>query len=617
MRCLVALNNKPDVIFIHCDDDFKELLSKEAHKLYGAEQLVESDEPDLHVASFYFSYWVTSQNVQASAGNPYVTIEGQDGLFIAFHKFDDINVIVVEEQAMQEGAMTRCAVFEKLVRLHFGPATSFLKSDDKALRHALWDQLRLYLDGWDALCGDKQVEVDTDFTQNFLFQAVEHLHVNEALKQTSSRLMERALESAQKMDRLYSQALLVVNGKLLYSHCSQYHRPLVPSDLLFVLLIAHCALPKCPVSTEDFFAEEEGDQNGPVYHQQTLFIKSSAENPEHFLPCTMTALCIRAGIVLILLAEVNAAAAPNICRAIAALTGLQSQIEVLADSQDTVFNTGPLVDSFNSMKGTMDFCIKRMRPDMTRFRDLAEQWEKIEKDWRGTISISSKLGKDNKFVYQLDNNVCEIITDFRRLYYTIYCIGRTNSNDRHICDIYQNLKIGLRDSASYLLVKAQRNFTLSNHLAEYPGIVHFLYINRTRNRVIVPCLSGDGDSNRYFKKIVRNLHQFAQRLLFGGYNQGCMRKGDLLYTYKLWFQNEDKKHIMTEKEPYLPPQGQLSGDVYRAMTDYYFPKKSAVSTECIELMTIYVGDLPVSYVTKQNRKLADSFSSGEFSPEGL
>ena len=50
---------------------------------------------------------------------------------------------MVEEQAMQEGAMTRCAVFEKLVRLHFGPATSFLKSDDKALRHALWDQLRL------------------------------------------------------------------------------------------------------------------------------------------------------------------------------------------------------------------------------------------------------------------------------------------------------------------------------------------------------------------------------------------------------------------------------------------------------------------------------------------
>ena len=42
-----------------------------------------------------------------------------------------------------------------------------------------------------------------------------------------------------------------------------------------------------------------------------------------------------------------------------------------------------------------------------------------------------------------------------------------------------------------------------------------------------------------------------------------------------------------------------------------------MSTECIELMTIYVGDLPVSYVTKQNRKLADSFSSGEFSPEGL
>ena len=61
-----------------------------------------------------------------------------------------------------------------------------------------------------------------------------------------------------------------------------------------------------------------------------------------------------------------------------------------------MFNTVPLVDSFNSMKGTMDFCIKRMRPDMTRFRDLAEQWEKIEKDWRGTISISSKLGKDNK-----------------------------------------------------------------------------------------------------------------------------------------------------------------------------------------------------------------------------
>jgi len=158
---------------------------------------------------------------------------------------------------------------------------------------------------------------------------------------------------------------------------------------------------------------------------------------------------------------------------------------------------------------------------------------------------------------------------------------------------------------------------LSNHLAEYPGIVHFLYINRTRNRVIVPCLGGDGDSNRYFKKIVRSLHKFCQRLLFGGYNQGCMRKGDLLCTYKLWFQNEDKKHVMAEKEPYIPTQGQLCGDVYRAMTDYYFPKKWAVNMECLELMTIYVGDLPVSYVTRQNRKLAESFSSGEFSPEQL
>ena len=625
MKCLVAIDSsRTDIIYLDCDVEFNAFLQEQAKQIYGDEYNPEDSEtPDLNIATNYFLAFVTIQNKQEQLSNPINVVSCQDGLIAAFYRFDNIEVIMVNgDSTSKDAAVSRCVMFEKIAKLHLGPATLFLKPRNLKLRKKLWGKISDYLNFWeDAIgqsnkfltCSDDQefgVLYDENFKQHFLFQAVEDLLINPDLKKQSAELMINALRSAQKIDKAYCKAILVVNGKVLFAHSTNQTHRLDPSDLLLILFIAHSSLPRSPVDIENNDTSSHAEMK--EHHQQTIFIRKVDQN-DHYLPCTLTAVSIRAGIVLILLAEAKTSIAPNICRSIQSLTKFYEEIESLATAEEKSvennvrIDTKKLAANFLKVKGVVDFYFVRMQMDIDSIKHLSKQWRQTLEDWRLAGKIALKLGEENKFFHELDRRISHLITTLRGLFYAIYCTDDDPEIHQDITDIYKSVSLGLRHSSSFLLVKSQRNFTLGNYLSDFPGTIHFVVINRTKNKVIVPCLGGEGQSARYCHEIIQTLHRFHKKMVHAGYLGGYMRKRDLLFSYKAWFQNGTKvvspESSVTQFTPAAPDSKMLCM-LYHEMVQHYFGPLAPL-VDCYELLSIHIGDVPLEFVNEAAGRLID------------
>ena len=621
MRCLCAIDSiGNDVIFLNCDSEFNTYLQKEAVKLFGDDYVAaDTTTPDINLATMFFLPFTTIQNKQHQQNNPLNSVLCQDGLTVALHRFDNIDVVAIDSDSSSKNAcLSQCVVFEKLAKLHLGPATLYLKPSDLALRRQLWTKISDYLDYWNDVCGLSEKYLCSDdeyfsmtceenFKQHFLFQAVEDLHINTELKRQATELVTEALQSAQKIDRAYCEAILVVNGKVLVSHSYRQAQRLDPSDLLFILFIAHCSLPKSPVEID--YGDNMSESEEMKHHQQNIFIRK-VDQTDNYLPCTLTAVCIRAGIVLILLAETKTAIAPNICRAIQSLSQLYSKIDEIATETErgqhnAQINTKTLPTQFLKVKGVVDFYFARMEKDMENISTrLSQQWNKVRDHWYAVSTSAGHLGEENRYFHEFERKTFSLITDLRKLFYSIYCTDDESEIHKDINDIYKKVSIGLRDSSSFLLVKAQRNFTLGNYLSDFPGIVHFLVIDRTKNKIIVPSLGAQGQSARFCHKIIQTLARFHRNMVHSGYLGGFMKKKDMLFTYKLWFQNQGKVVSPETTVQYVPtqPRSQLLCMLYHNMVQHYFGARAPL-VECFELLTIHIGEVPLEYVNDSATRL--------------
>lgn len=215
---------------------------------------------------------------------------------------------------------------------------------------------------------------------------------------------------------------------------------------------------------------------------------------------------------------------------------------------------------------------------------------------------------------QLSDNLKE---GFQRLF-----VDKFNKNvfqtsiDNVIIDIQASLRYHLVDYIEYLEVKAMHNITMPTYYKDYPGLVHFIYVDRHSNQVTVPttedstAVTSDGFSQKLILNKICKMVDMAWSHLEMGHLSFMWRDDCFVYSYFLWFEDmmgkprKPERPLLTLVEDF-PIPGVISDNFFKKLVKECFPS-SFEEIHCYELFSVHSSDTEPSVVTKHAKELVSN-----------
>ncbi|XP_078033269.1 Hermansky-Pudlak syndrome 1 protein isoform X2 [Augochlora pura] len=653
MKGILIFDHLNDILFTKCNKKF----AIHVHKLARMQGLI-SENKDLqdtsdmdlklnpNIIMQLFSPIVTSQHVMASQfGNSYTSMKCQDGTNMVFDEFMGYTFIYISLEEVE--LMKRClGVCVAIIRHVCGPDVGILKISRQKV--CLVSSL---LDAWVHL---------RNCEQSMLTEAIEQLSINTDLGVSILKVLHDACDKLKTQSEFSNvHILILVEQKFLSLYSSKNAHDLYASDILMMMLMCWVVnlrrksgyqygqysstddgqcdilLPDNSSSKEEQIAFGVKLAN-PTSEDITNLFRGSRDSSineglhslmdddlysnilllgsEHdYIANAVHIFELADGINLVMIAEVTN---------LATSSGLYDSFHYLniingLQLQRDIDELRPAFENFDvAMKKALDG-IKKNRANVSNDVDMCQRrlqvkWEFVRKKYMDLLK-----SRDPESVLQIESNTSGFTDNLKELY-RLTCFDKNflKQGIDVLTTVGRLVRQKLNDFSDFLKVKALKNFTLGSsltinkYLEEFPGLVHFIYIDRTTHRLTAPTLDfTNPETLTLTTKKIWNMVKQSRMHLEEGHLSVMWKDTTFNYAYFLWF--EDSSGSPLKCKVYLnhvmknfPVPGIFCGDYYRKLAETCFPKLSANKIRIYELYCVHLGLATSSCVLEHSRRLA-------------
>lgn len=602
MKCLLISSESAEVLFHWTDPEFQQNVQQQ----YGASQEDGQGLPAFEdsISTLFAPIIISCITMVDRLGDSYASFTTENNHIYVLHQFDECLYIAVngDGDEDEDDLRRKIYVMKKMIEVLFGMVTlsstllrKELRPQDTEQRARLWKQLQGLLETYSHL---------RENDQSFLVEAVERLiHptlCEQCIEFLERRLVQQLNSSGERAGEEVMHAFILVHTKLLAFYSSRNASSLVTSDLLTLIILAQNMFPSSTdledTSPEDaestsgsgpdvFYTPEpspsEGDSDSssgsskrknasdiPVFEfvdpdvqmaedslqtlripppdpstPQRVFLEVSLKEGLYpMMPHSMYCLPLWPGITLVLLTKVpTSAVAMSVYVFLEAFAKLEKRLREGHEGSAATRGQPTIQD----LKGKLDKFIKALGPSDIQSAPLLNVWTEFKNRafGRGGPGFTKDL---IPWCKTMKTQLCRV---YRECFLTD--CGATDS-PRHLSPGLQEraqtlVQEKLMDWKDFLLVKSKRNITMVSYLEEFPGLIHFICVDRSTGQMIAPSLSvterstselGKGPVAQFIKRKVWALVSTTRRYLQKGYSTVTLRDGDFYFCYFLWFENE-------------------------------------------------------------------------------
>ncbi|CAG5120514.1 unnamed protein product, partial [Candidula unifasciata] len=304
-----------------------------------------------------------------------------------------------------------------------------------------------------------------------------------------------------------------------------------------------------------------------IYLPQMVFL----ETPTClYSPYSLHAIQIAPGLTFLLLSQ-----APRYLLADSLYQVIQTMQDVLHGRRSKLPRSRSIYvyETIHTQLGKIYNVLKKVKGRVKNLiYDVLVRWEKDDLKQK----MLDFLERDTSFRIppELESPLVEFYKKLRELFSHLFLLSVPYSPQllELLTLIRDRLRSELLDYREYLNVKAQRNITMTSYIDEFPGLIHFVFIDRHFHQMTAPSMNislreGEHmDATSYLKEKIWTMYQLMMSKLTEGYTTVMMRDGDFYFSYFLWFEDQtgnplpvQESYKPSRKQPY---PGILCGSFY-------------------------------------------------------
>ncbi|GJQ86235.1 hypothetical protein Trydic_g8935 [Trypoxylus dichotomus] len=613
MKCILLFDFTNDIIYTKYNKKFALHINEFAKSEGLLPEDHSSSKISANVLVQIFSPIVTSQRIMSCQfGNSYTAIQCEEGINIIFEEYMGYLFLSIgnDDIPSMKRFLSTCVT---IVRYICGPNVLELKNNTN--KSSLITHL---IDCWMNLKSNDQA---------MFVEAIEQLTVNPELTASTVQGLREAVDKMQYLtDCSKIHGLLLVQNKFLGLYSSQNAKALSSTDTLFSILLSESTKlinakleVDEPESEEEFYSpsttpdnnirilERESHENF-IYSYQILL--SGNDYIPKCIPHILHVCPITEGINLLLFIETgNIIVSSNLYDSFLYLHNLQS-VQIQRD-----------VETLRPVFESLDISIKKLYDALRKIKSnniegtlkqLNKYWELMRKKYQEFIKAQSAEALLR--AESMTSGLLDIFKEILKL--TAYNEELMKSTQAAANESSKIIMEKLSSFDEFLKVKAMKNFslgsslTINKYLEEFPGLVHFIYIDRTNHRVTAPSLGfGTDETLALTKTKIWSMINFSRTHLEEGHLSLIWKDTTFSYAYFVWFEDTSGSPVKptifpTHASKPLPQPGILSGDFYQKLKEACFPKMSPNKIRCYELYCVHLGLATAQCVLEHARRIA-------------